>query len=429
MKIVLIGGGSYVFAPTVIHDLIVKHRQQDATLALVDLNKEAVELMAAVAQKVAEEEDVNIKIIAETERENVLPGADYVIVSAALQGFKRWQMDYQILKDMGIAEQARENGGLGGLMYTFRSITLVHSIARDMGKHCPQASLLVVTNPLPRVVSAVNNYTDIEATGFCNIAWRSANGYRWLADFLAVPLDRLDVISAGLNHFSWFLQIKDRETDKDLYPLVEEKLQEHSAGNRAFKVLNQWYKQYKLLAAGVVDHHGEFLPYNELIHYQQKPPFHGSEKERQMRMKNLKSIARGKRSWQEVEFFGSSWEHPVDLAIALHNKEKVYFDMVNIPNKDFIKELPDRRIVEVPAETLAGDLQGKKVPAFPEELAAILNKISRIHFLSGKAAVTGDRQLTEQIIIEDPAIIKKETAIAASHKMLEAHSDVLPQFN
>ena len=42
MKIVLIGAGSYVFAPAVLRDAIIKH-QMTGELALVDLNLQAAE--------------------------------------------------------------------------------------------------------------------------------------------------------------------------------------------------------------------------------------------------------------------------------------------------------------------------------------------------------------------------------------------------
>lgn len=55
LKFVLIGGGSFVFAPTVLEDIIVKHRLANDELVLLDLNAEAVESMSGAGQRIAKE--------------------------------------------------------------------------------------------------------------------------------------------------------------------------------------------------------------------------------------------------------------------------------------------------------------------------------------------------------------------------------------
>ena len=85
MKIVLIGAGSYVFAPTVLRDAIVKHCIT-GELALVDLNLEAAEAMAGVGRRMAQDLGVACTIRATDDRRVVLPGADAVILSAAPEG-------------------------------------------------------------------------------------------------------------------------------------------------------------------------------------------------------------------------------------------------------------------------------------------------------------------------------------------------------
>ena len=51
MKVILIGAGSYVFAPTVLNDIIVRHRLSHSEMHLVDINRETPELMAGVGQR------------------------------------------------------------------------------------------------------------------------------------------------------------------------------------------------------------------------------------------------------------------------------------------------------------------------------------------------------------------------------------------
>lgn len=276
MKIVLIGGGSFVFAPTVLEDVIVKHRIS-GTLVLVDLNKEVVEAMAGAGRRVAWDLQVPIQIETTINRREALVDADYVIISASPQGAQRWLTDFNILSEYGLADQARECGGIGGLMNTFRSVTLILDICRDMEKLCPNAILLDVTNPMPRVITAIERYTTIKAFGFCNIAFRGPRNYAFLASLVNRSGDEISVVTAGLNHFSWVMKITDKITGADLLPELIGALREARGANydeetkRELRIMGEWYDLYGAVPAGAVDHHAEYLPYSEEIHYTTSP--------------------------------------------------------------------------------------------------------------------------------------------------------------
>ncbi|MGU3568735.1 hypothetical protein [Paenibacillus sp. A51L] len=59
------GGGGFVFAPTVLEDWIIKHRME-GELMLVDLNLEAAAAMAGAGRALARQHGVNI-VISETD--------------------------------------------------------------------------------------------------------------------------------------------------------------------------------------------------------------------------------------------------------------------------------------------------------------------------------------------------------------------------
>ncbi|MCZ8516892.1 hypothetical protein O9H85_31955 [Paenibacillus filicis] len=433
MKIVLIGGGSYVFAPTVLEDMIVKHRLAGCELVLVDLQKEAVEAMAAAGKRVARELGVTLTIRCNTERTHALPGADYVIVSASPQGAGRWQMDYDILREAGMPDQARECGGMGGMLNAFRSITLIMDICRDMEKLCPGAVLLDVTNPMPRDVTAVHRYSSIKTVGFCNIAYRGPDGYDFLPRLIGRQKNEVRIVTAGLNHFAWLLEIKDAQTGEDLRPLLERYILEgdwsgQPAGTRKeLSVMRRWLMEYGGVAAGSVDHHAEYLPVQPDVHYWTKPPFHGNEAERRQRLLKLKHIANGQTGWEDL-FLHGSWEHPVDVAVTLHRGSSSAFDIVNLPNKGNMKQLPDGRIVELPAVVRNGEIAAAIVPDLPEVVAALCRTVSDVHELVVEAAVNGSTETAKLAIELDPAVTDKKAAFTALDQMLKAHSDLLPQF-
>ncbi|MBD2872488.1 family 4 glycosyl hydrolase [Paenibacillus arenilitoris] len=434
MNIVVIGGGSFVFAHTVVEDVIVKHRLDNTSkLILVDLNEEAALAMAAAGRTVAKALGVTVQIEATVDREQALVGADYVIVSASPQGARRWQMDYDILVELGMPDQARECGGVGGLLNSFRSITLLMDICRDMERLCPNAMLLDVTNPMPRVVTAIERFTAIKSAGFCNIAYRGPDGYAFLPSLIGKRPEEVEIVTAGLNHFAWVVSVKDRKSGEECLPLLEQYLIKGDWSNqpewtwRELSVMQRWLKQYGAVAAGAVDHHAEYLPFQEDIRYTVTPPYHGSEEERRLRLMELREIADGQRDWQEL-FKHPSWEHPVDLAVALEWEEDVRVDILNLRNNGSLSQLPEDRIVEAPVQIHQGELQPMPVPEFPSELAKLIRSISDVHELAARAAVEGNRELARAALEIDPAVTDKAAAFEALDRMLKVHADMLPQF-
>lgn len=136
MKVVIIGAGSYVFAPGSLIDLL-EAAKRDCELVLVDIDIEAANRMANIARNITKENGVRATVHATDNRRDALKGADHITLSAATEGLKRWRMDYAILKEEGIASMARENGAMGGLIYGLRSNTLVKGICEDIASICP----------------------------------------------------------------------------------------------------------------------------------------------------------------------------------------------------------------------------------------------------------------------------------------------------
>jgi len=424
MKIVHIGAGSFVFAPTVLRDAIARHRLDGCRLVLVDPDTELVSAMAGMGRGMAAEEDVSIDIEWTADRCEALPDADFVILSAAIQGARRWRMDYEILQRAGIPEQARECGGVGGLSYALRSVTLALDVCRDMERLCPDALLLRVTNPLPRVLTAVRAHSGIRALGFCNAAYQGPDGYAWLAGLLGREQDEIRVTTAGLNHFAWLVDVRDAATGEDLYPAVEDAVRQGSG--EGYRMLQDWLGEWGAVGVSGPQHMMEYLP-AQRERVRTSPPFHGSPDERRRQHEMLVAVGTGRLSWREAGLH-FSWEHPADVAAALWRKEEAAFDMLNMPNEGLLSELPEGRIVEVPAQAAGGALGGRPVGLLPGRVSEICRAVSDVHELVAQAAATGDSDLCRRAIEIDPAVTDKAAALRALDEILSAHADILPQF-
>ena len=428
MKIVIIGAGSYVFTPTVIEDLIIKSKLQDCEIVFVDLNLEPVQLLVEITKRIANDVGVRVNVTASTDRLAALPGTDYVITTVAIQGAKRWQTDYEICKEEGIPFELTETGKLSGITYGFRTITLMMDICRDMERLCPGAKLLNVSNPLTKVHEAIHRYTSIDSYGFCSVAQCGSIGYDKIAKTLGIDHKDIDVISAGLNHFAWVISIKDRMTGDDLLPQYINKLGESS--NIEDKVIMDWYNEYGGIISPPIDHSGEYLPFHKDMHYYDSPPFHGSESKRKQRFEEMKQMANGELDYKTVpHFLGNSWEHPGLMIGAIENKTFLYINTLNMPNDEYLPQLPKGAIVEVPAEVEDGKVTYKKGILLPGNTIDITLNQCKVSGMVAVAAVEGNRELAFEIIDTDEAITYKTEAKRALERILKAHEDILPQFS
>lgn len=103
-----------MFAPRVIYDAFLKHRLQKCRLVLVDPNFDTANDMAGVARRMAQDSGLEVEIEVHGDRRTALPKADAVILSAAVEGARRWTMDRDILVRHGLPDQTGECGGVGG---------------------------------------------------------------------------------------------------------------------------------------------------------------------------------------------------------------------------------------------------------------------------------------------------------------------------
>lgn len=431
MKTVVIGAGSYVFAPGVVREFI-QHQRHDDQLVLVDINLAAAETLADAGKRIAGECGCRGSITASDQRSKALAGADAVILCAAIAGKVRFNADRELLRAHGLPGQVRECGGLGGLGYSLRSISLVLGVAADMRRHCPDAWLLDVSNPMPRVVTAAHRYGGVRALGFCNVAAGGANGPVKVQNLLGRPPKDLTVRTAGLNHFAWLMSVRDAE-GRDLNGVAEKMARERSerfiSGFGDLDQIVRWLGLYGALACSGVDHQAEWL--NDGPQDERADAFHGDDRERIDRSNTLKAIAQGSNDWRATYPGGwdapfSPWEHPFETGIALFDRSDLDLDMINLPNDGHLPELPAGRIVEVPIAIRKGVLTRIPLPPLNPKTAAILNRVSQVHELVAEGAATGNRQRLLEAVRLDPAVPQTDQAMRAAEAIIDAQADLLP---
>ncbi|MFH1084611.1 MAG: alpha-glucosidase/alpha-galactosidase, partial [Chloroflexota bacterium] len=80
-KIVIVGAGSHVFSRRLITDCLTWPALQDATIGLMDIYQDRVDLMAALAKRMVTQQGVGAQIEGTTDLKRALDGADYVFTT------------------------------------------------------------------------------------------------------------------------------------------------------------------------------------------------------------------------------------------------------------------------------------------------------------------------------------------------------------
>ena len=454
-RIVVIGAGSASFGLSTLAGLIRNEDLHGCELCLVDLNKEGLDAILKLALRVNEEWGAGMSISATTDRAIGLPGADYVILSIAIDRENRWRIDYELAKEFGIMHYA-ENGGPAALFHTARNLALVMPILKDMERYCPQAYLLNFTNPVPRMAIAARRYSTIRTVGICH---QLGFGYMMAGYILAKDLDidvpadyrfvwtdkageierhivsqaekKLDITAAGINHFTWMLSVRTKDGE-DVYPLLKKRFLE---GPKEFEPLTrQMIEIFDCVPVPGDCHMCEYLPYT---HNMSRKTWEKYD----VQMYDLNRGAENREAlWKDIALLGKG-EASLDRLVDAHTERAeliigamianshAYEPAVNIPNLGYISNLPEDSIVEVPGIVSADGIRGLGIGSLPEPVAELCRRQIAVAELSVKAGVEGDRKIAIQAIALDPMIDDPAIAPALFDRYLEAHRDFLPQFN
>ena len=423
-KIVLMGAGSMSFGTSMLCDLFAARDDlQGSIIALVDINPDSLETMAAVARRLNTATGEPFTVQATTDRREVLPDTEFIIIAVAVKRNERWRLDFQIPLRHGVKQVLGENGGPGGLFHCMRNIPIILDICRDIEELCPEALVLNFTNPEGRICLAATRYTDLQFVGLCHGIGMAQTVWGRVLD---LPPEEIDLKAAGLNHFTWVLDARRRDTGEYLYPAFRKKLAQD--GLEHFRLSRYLTGTYGLWPSCSDDHIGEYLSYAweycGLEGYHFKAADAGAEE----RWGRLRRWAAGEDPVDEL-LQRRPGERAVPIVVGMLHNTHQYEMAVNVPNAGAIPNLPEWAIVEVPGIVDATGVHGVNVGPLPEPVAAMCRTQIAVQDRAIEAAVHGDRNAVLQALLLDPVVNSVSQAEAILEEMLEVHKDFLPQFS
>ena len=439
MKIALIGQDIPTLLPTLLTDLLFVGKQS-AVVALEEKNAAMQDVLqrygdAVIRDAQSRHPGLNASINVSGSRREVLTDADCVIYAGDCMAASRFKMDREALSgveedDPGLTEQARVNGGIGGLLHTLRQGEMVLDLAQAMQETCPEAVVINLGQPVARTTIMFEN-AGFRCFGLGRTPLRGANGLDSLVKKLSCKLEDVKATIAGLPGFSFLLGLEDANTGDDLLPLLTDLAAEEELG----RLTKRWYDWYSAIAIGDVTDHAEWLPAQDDYIPESEPEFGEGVERRKERILWMNAV--GAKGAQEKE--GQMAQllllskappiRPMQLALAVLRGDDCDIPAVTRTNNGELPQLAKSAIIEAELSQRGGEIvpHGMVLPLPLMEICGEIDETNRLAAL----AAAGDRSALRECIEVDPALAGLDRLYVQDvvDKMIQLHSDVLSRFD
>ncbi|MGO4723711.1 MULTISPECIES: alpha-glucosidase/alpha-galactosidase [unclassified Inquilinus] len=427
-KITFIGAGSTVFAQNLLGDILSYPELADSEIHLYDIDAERLSTSEIVARKIADALKIKPTIVATTDRDRALDGADYAINMIQVGGYKPCTVtDFELPNKYGLRQTIADTLGIGGIMRGLRTIPVLVGMARDMERLCPDVLHLNYVNPMAMNCWALNRASPIRTVGLCHSVRGTA---AQLARDIGVPVEEINYLAAGINHIAFYLKFE--RNGEDLYPLIRKVAQDGRVpeDNRVRYDLLQRFGHFVTESS---EHFSEYVPW-----YIKRDRPEAIERLNIPLDEYIRRCEVNIAEWQQTQ---AEMEDPKTVIQAvrsneyaseiIHSRETGISRVVygNVINRGSITNLPADCCVEVPCLVDGNGVQPVTVGEIPMHLAALMQTSINVQRLTVEAALTGDRSHVYHAAMLDPhtaAELGPDQIWSLVDELIEAHGEWLP---
>lgn len=448
-KVVVIGAGSYFFGRKAIWQMVHSPHLNKGTLALVDTNPERIQQMGRLAENVIAETGVSLNLEVASDWKDVLPGADFVILSFADNTVKYRGIDCQISEKYGVRMCSGDTIGPGGIFRAMRELPLIMDCARDIATMCPDAWVINYINPstvhgiaLARFAPELKSFALCDSLHMPKVKKRyavRAGIINSLDDWNDTIDTDFDMRIAGVNHFTWMLT--GNYQGEDMMPKIAAALKEKAAtedlgGDQGAKsVYNNHiaYQLYELFGKipVCVAHTKEYLRYwqGHGVLQDAIPPLSIWETEPRYK--------RHDEMWQQVDDFNNGNlpiadfmntfgpDHATDIIENMvGGLGKPFY--INTYNNGAVTNMSDDAFLELLCDVDMDGPKPRRVGEMPRGIRGMQEAVLDTHELTAEAVVKGDYTLLRRAMMTDPLTNSVADADAILSELLEAEKDILP---
>jgi alpha-galactosidase len=426
-KVAIIGAGSVVFARRLVTDILTFPALQDSCIALVDINPQSLQTMAAWTEHAIAQAGLKATVQATTDRRAALAGADYVIIAIRVGGIEAVLKDFEITSSYGVDHSVGDTMGPGGVFYFLRNGSEIVRIAQEMEELCPQALMLNYTNPMVMICWAVNAMTSIRCVGLCHSVQGTA--YR-LADYIGAPRHEVRYWTAGINHMAWYLRYEWQ--GQDAYPLIYAAMQKPEIYERdpvRFEIL----RHFGAFVTESSAHMSEYVPYfrrrSDLLPRYRLRSAHDREWANWLTRRDeaQEKLAEEVRTRAPIEMKRTE-EYCSYILNAIESNTPYRFNG-NVHNGGVVSNLPNNAVVEVPCLVDGTGVHACAVGALPSQLAALNRTNLNVQEVAVDAMQRRDREAVYWAVQLDPltaAVCTLDETRKMVDELFAAHEPWLP---
>lgn len=448
-KIVLIGAGSLFFGRQAIWQMVHSTYLNKGTLALVDNNENTLKRMTKLAKMVAKDQGVELKVESSMNAEDVLEGADFVVLSFAEESVKYRVIDCEISEKFGIRMCSGDTIGPGGIFRAMRELPVIMAYADMIERICPDAWVVNYINPSAVIGMALKRYKpNLKSFALCDGLHMPHIKKKYALrggvvenedDYTKEVADKFDFRIAGVNHFTWLL--KAEYEGRDCTSSIAEKLGSEAAletngGDVGAKakfnatISTELYKAFGYISTCIA-HTKEYVRFYQghNILDEKLPALDLWDHEPR--------LERHRQMWEQVdgyingdkpvsEFMNEMGpDHATDVIEAMvGNLDKQFY--INTYNEGAVTNMADDALIELLCEVSMDGPKPLPVGDMPRGLRGLQEQVIDTHELTAEAVVKQDKDLLRRAMLVDPLTNGYADTDAIIEALLEAEKDVIP---
>ena len=408
-KVAFIGAGSIGFTRMLLSDLLSVAEFKNLEIAFTDINEHNLEMVTSLCQRDIDENGLDIKINATLDRREAFRNAKYIINCVRIGVLEAFESDISVPLKYGVDQCVGDTLCAGGIMYGQRGVDAILGFCKDIREVAmPGAVMLNYANPNAMMTWAANHFGGVYTIGLCH----GVQGGHWMiADALGLKQEEVDIICAGINHQTWYTQI--RHKGEDMTGKLLEAFEKHPVYSKTEKVRIDMLRRFGYFSTESNGHLSEYVAWyrkrpDEIMDWIDLGTWINGETGGYLRV-----CVEG-RNWFETDFPNwmaapakvydgtqRSHEHGSYIIEGLETG-RVYRGHFNVVNNGCITNLPDDAIVEVPGYIDANGVNIPKVGDLPMGCAAVCAQSISVQRLSVHAAINADIKLLIQAMMLDP---------------------------
>ncbi len=427
-------GASYKFNHRVVRDFLLTKRFEGSTFTIVDIDSVPLKIVTDLLKKMVQQSGQKIKIEGTLDMDEALHGADFVFPTFGVGGDTAWETDAKIAYKYNIVQPTGDTVGPGGMARCLREVPLAVDIAQRLHRDSPKGRIINFTNPMSVITAAMARHSQVpNVVGLCH----AIIGCRdFLAKIYKVPAAHMELMTAGVNHLTWVMQVlidghdHTSELDKLLSKTVQTKGNVADYEEQKFSASLRIWKRYGFLPIAGDDHVCEFFAQftrkdsREVKELKHKPFKIGNKREKLKKI--LVEWAYNKKPVPDMEKWSGEDAHSLVLAMLDGNNSR---HTVNMPHDGALGAgIAPGALIECMASVDKRGARGVALGELPPVVKALTQRLNAVHDLTVEAALEGSKEKVIQALLLDPSVVEFDRVPMMVDDMLKTYKNYLPRF-